>query len=687
MVQQIGETSFLLFSSGGDLSMISSSGDTLWNYPRIDNVKAEGGSFVGDGTEDILFWCEYVTQYNTGSIVIEKEGVTIQTNDPAYVQQAQERKVRLLEMMDGATKAMTWSYQVPYAELKSVGGLEGIQVTPDLVGNDNVQDVIGYRGDTVFILSGKDGTPSSFSVGQPIASLDVIRNGASGNAIAVCTADGLTIFDSVGTQLWTTTGAEWVGDEGGSFMVLDDVNFDNVSDLAVISAAKIVVLKSVADATTYDLHLTFKADAGYSISYAELVPDQNRDGVKDLAYLQGAQASQPGGQTPCPLLSQTSPVDGKELFKVNSPLGVMAYDLACGDFNGDGYADSLFSSYQSNPCEAAASSQGGYRAGKLYLWILSGKDGTTLRVHSLDEENRYGGPPGSELPTTNIGDVDGDGADDLVYEINSRDSIDYTGSHTYTGYEAMQWGLEAYSVAQGSVLKDVPATPLFRMGYPSETNMTILRADVDADGHAEAIVGIFEPSIPSYDPDAYRDYDSSSRQYIAVMDIDTGQRLAGFMGFDTTNMSLFESHQPGILGVAACSGAYFLNMNSGLQVTSPEDGAKTGPTVEVSWEGPTDGDFSQVFVDGVRNDITNGFGTDLYLGRGAHDIVIRSVDDYGRISYGPSDLSAPTTIKVAPSPWKPVWLVLSLFTLLAVIVLLFYARLHRMWRARRRATK
>ncbi len=92
-------------------------------------------------------------------------------------------------------------------------------------------------------------------------------------------------------------------------------------------------------------------------------------------------------------------------------------------------------------------------------------------------------------------------------------------------------------------------------------------------------------------------------------------------------------------------------------------------------------------MDGVRNDITNGFESQLYLGRGDHGIVVRSVDDYGRISYSPSDLSAPLAIKVTPSPWKPVWLVLSLFVLLAMVLLLFYARLQRTWRARKRAAK
>jgi len=89
----------------------------------------------------------------------------------------------------------------------------------------------------------------------------------------------------------------------------------------------------------------------------------------------------------------------------------------------------------------------------------------------------------------------------------------------------------------------------------------------------------------------------------------------------------------------------------------------------------------------VRNYTGNGSGVDLYLARGKHDIVVRSTDNCGRISYGPSDLSAPVAIKVMPSLWKPILLVLSLFVLLAFVMLLFYARLHRMWRARRRAAK
>ncbi len=685
IMKQPGGNGYLSFSSNGDVAAMSATGGLLWHYPRITNVKAGSGIFVGDATEDVFFWGETGTQQYSGSVpVYDIDGKSMHITEPTYMPQGQDPETRLLHMMDGATMAMAWSYEVPYGEFKSLGGLKGIQVTPDLVGSDGIRDIIGYREDTVFIFSGKDGARSSFPVGQPISSVEVIRNGSSGNAIAVGGPGGLMIFDAAGTVLWTTASAEWIGDESGRFMALDDINSDNISDLAIISNTKIVVLKSVPATDNYEWRLTLQAEAAYSFSEVELVPDADNDGVRELACIQHGQADQQSAGR-CPLLLQKSPVSGNDLFKVSLPLGVMAYDLACGDFNGDGYADSLFTSYSSDIC-GAASSQGGYVAGKRYLWVLSGKDGSTLRMPSI-EENNYGGWSGNSLPTANIGDVDGDGADDLAYILASGGIYDYHGggySFTPSDY---QLSLQIYSAARDSILNTVPATTKVKEGYFGEAYTAPLSSDVDGDGHLEVIIKVSEPSIPSYDPDAYMHYDSSSRQYIAVVDIDSGRRLAGFTGFDTTNLSLFETHEPGVLGVAACGGACFLSMGSHLQVTSPQDGARMGPTVGVKWDGSTDGDFSQVFVDGVRNDITNGFESELFLARGSHTVVIRSIDDSGRISYSPSDLSAPLAIKVSPSPWKPVLIVASLFALIAIILLLFYARVHRTWRARRRATK
>jgi hypothetical protein len=224
-------------------------------------------------------------------------------------------------------------------------------------------------------------------------------------------------------------------------------------------------------------------------------------------------------------------------------------------------------------------------------------------------------------------------------------------------------------------LRVVAATPLLEASlgvYGGGECSGVLPADVDGDGRAEVIAAVFEPS-KSYE----------GLQYLAVVNVGTGARLAAFRGFSPGSASVFQTRLPGTLGVAAAGGAYYLNTTADFQVTSPASGARTGPDVGVRWEGASEGEFAQVFVDGVLNYAGNDSGVELYLARGCHDIVVRSIDDCGRILYGPSDLGAPVAIRVTPSPWKPVLLLLTLFILLAPTALLLHARLHRMWRARR----
>jgi len=664
IVKQPGGDGYLAFSSNGDLAAISATGALLWHYPRVGNVKAVKGSFVGDSTEDVLLWGE--------------------SGGESYP----EPGVRLLRMMDGATGTTAWSYEIPYGELKGSGGLKEVQVNAALVGGDGIPDITGYAGDTIFIFSGKDGSLTTFSAGQAIASLEVVCNGASGNAFAVSVASGLLIFDTGGTPLWASATADWIGDESGSFMALDDVNSDNISDLAVISDSRIVTLRSHGHASNYGLLQTIPSEIGFSIRLPEVVADSDRDGVRELAFFQEGVQEYSHEQEYVPphnLLCVQSPEDGQCLLKAELQQTI-GYDLACGDFNGDGYPDSvlLLDWYETD----AKGNLGGNR----WLRILSGKDGGLVwqRVcETYGTSYSYTYPSSSigsnELPAMNVGDMNGDGTDDLACNVAP---LELSASYR-------QQRLQVFDVAHEATLKDIAVAPRLHESsfgdyFDIGSDEAMVQADLDADGHLEVIMMVAEPSMPSYDPDAYTaHYESGSGrpQYLALLDMDTGQRLSAFTGFGTATMSLFESHQPGILGMAACGGICYLRMGTDLQVTSPEDGAKTSPVVGVKWEGSADGTFSQVFVDGVRNDITSGFKSELFLARGNHTILVRSIDDCGRISYSTSDMSTPLAIEVAPSPWKPVWLVVSLFALLAIILVLFYAKLHRAWRVRRRAAK
>lgn len=675
-VRQIGADAFLV---GSEMTALSSTGDVLWHYPLIDNVRATSGDFVGDATEDTLFSGEWERESWVRGPGVNADGIALAAPPYTTPVEAPEPEVRLLKVMDGATGEIAWSYEVPPGDMKDGGGLKGVKVTAALVGGDGGQDIVCHRGGSVFIFDGSSGAPASFPTGQPVESLQVMRNGSSGSVFAVVAADNLTIFDITGAALWTTTGAEWVDGATVRFTVLDDINSDNVSDLAVLCESRIVLLESASSAAAYQPHLTFDAETGSLIEFAQVVTDANGDGVRELACIQRSQGTPQADQEwdknptqpPQAFLVKRSPVGGEQLLRITIPGWNTAIELSCGDFDGDGCSDSLMccDSYQIN---GAPDSPGGYGA---VLRVISGRDGATLWEHLATNKSSWGWNGWkSALPAGNVGDVTGDGRDDLCW--SSCNSVE-----AYSGYWCTQQFVEFFDVAHDQPVATVAMSPLLGEdagGYGVES--PLLPADADGDGRAEVLSTVSEPAtIPSYMV--------GNTPYLAVADPESGERLAAFLGFDVTSVSLFETHRPGVLGVAGAGGAYFLDTGVSLRITSPAQGASTGPTVDVRWEGTGEGEFVQVFVDGVRNHTGNGSEARLYLGRGEHDIVVWSIDDCGRILYGPADLGAPISIRVTPSPWMPVMLVLTLLATVAFILALLYPRLHRTLRARRRAAK
>ena len=675
-VRQIGGDAFLV---GSEMAALSSAGDVLWHYPLIRNVWAAPGRFVGDDTEDFLFSAQWKTESWNYSPSANEDGIRLATPPYETGMEPPEPEIRLLKAMDGATGGIAWSYEVPPGDLKDGGGLQGVEVTSGLVGSDGGQDVIGYRGDSVYIFDGSSGAPASFPTGQAVDSLQVMRNGAFGNAIAVVAADNLTVFDTAGAALWTTTGAEWVDGDTVQFTTLDDVNSDNVSDLAVLCETRIVLLESAGSAAAYQPHLTFEAETGCLIEFAQVVPDANRDGVRELAYIQrdpGApQPDQEWDKTPSqpaqPLLLKRSPVGGEQLLRITIPGWTSTVELSCGDFDGDGCPDVLIccDSYQIYGDPSSPEEFG------MVLKAISGRNGTTLWEQLVpNQSSSTGNGWKSALPAANVGDINGDGRDELGWS-------SFYAVEAYSGYYCNQHLIEVYDVANDRSLATLPVTPLLGEdagGYGAGS--LLLPADADGDGRAEVLTAVSEPATIPY-------YTSGQTPYLAVADLESGERLAAFLGLDLLSVSLFETHRPGVLGVAGTGGIYFLNTDASLRITSPAPGASTGPTVDVRWEGTGDGEFVQVFVDGVRNHTGNDSEVELYLGRGEHDIVVWSIDDCGRILYGPADLGTPISIRVTASPWKPVMLVLTLLVVAAFILALLYARLHRTLRARRRAAK
>ena len=368
-----------------------------------------------------------------------------------------------------------------------------------------------------------------------------------------------------------------------------------------------------------------------------------------------------------------SPVGGEQLLRITIPGWNSAVELSSGDFDGDGCPDALIccDSYQIYGDPTSPEEYGGV------LRAISGRDGAPLWEHLLTNKSPWTvNGWKSSLPAGSAGDVNGDGKDELGW-------TSYSSVEAYSGYYCIQQYVEVYDAAHDRPVATVPASPLLGEdagGYGWVEYPLLFPGDVNGDGRAEVLAGVSEPTTTPLVGSPYANY-------VAVLDLQTGERLAAFLGFSPLSISLFETHRPGVLGVAGAGGAFFLDTGASLQITSPAPGASTGPTVDVRWEGTADGEFIQVFVDGVRNHTSNGSEVQLYLGRGDHDIVVWSIDDCGRILYGPADLGAPLSIKVTASPWKPIMLVLTLLVVAAFILALLYPRLHRTLRARRRAAK
>ncbi len=109
-------------------------------------------------------------------------------------------------------------------------------------------------------------------------------------------------------------------------------------------------------------------------------------------------------------------------------------------------------------------------------------------------------------------------------------------------------------------------------------------------------------------------------------------------------------------------------------MTSPKPGATVGSPARIDWEAAGESDFADVFVDGVRSGEVLGSSISLPLKSGKHEVVVRSIDGYGRVSY--------TTIsfKVRQLPLASI---AGIFGFAVLVLVYSYARCARVLRNRR----
>ncbi len=590
----MSDGSYLLISEDGSLAAVSPAGEALWAYSRLSSAEVQTGKFNSDAVPDLLVLGEV----------------------------SPEAGVRQLSVLDGVTKKEMWRYDV--ARIDSSAVLRGVHVIDDLTGDD-IEDIVGWVGRTVVRVDGADGSVASFEFKETIVSLEPFYVSGSG-AMLVCSAQGLTILDNEGVKLWESLYRDWNCTDFGAVEVLNDLNQDGVSDLALCFAdCMLIAVSHGVDPLGFAALRSVNAETGKMLSLKELTNDIDGDGVQEVACFEyDAGASVADG-----MLFVLSPTNGQIWHRWDMPATV---DVACADLNGDDFQDSLVHR-QIGFSEMSAGSYYGEVYEQTLLEVYSGKDGKVLWSYSFDEDRWDAG--GAKMPATPAGDVSGDGIEDLAVS-----SIVVLGGSIGTATDSdgetetrflHETHVSVYDIANGTLLREIVLPQAqkdsqvisdeghSRYFEPVSGPGDALRLAGDLDGDAQQELAVLASYLPT------------GGHCLALIDLEDEQ-LLGFSAVLST-LDFFETSEPYTVGFSAEGSVCLANFSSELKVTSPAEGDVVGNRVRISWEGNAASSSISLFVDGYESARTSGNEVVLPVTAGEHEVVVRSVDEFGTVTY------------------------------------------------------
>jgi hypothetical protein len=257
-------------------------------------------------------------------------------------------------------------------------------------------------------------------------------------------------------------GTPEAGDHFGSAVVRGDVDGDGYTDLIVAANQEAIGTTKRAGSVT----VVFGAKGGLSgdaiafhapqaTAYALFgdtmaVGDYNHDGRDDIAISDGTRVQLVGGaanlrETATPKMTAVTPPGG----------GAGIEHLSSGDINGDGFADLVTVAYQDDPADEGT------------LGVLPGSSGGLKNT-----------PLGEDVPLpfasyrAVVGDINGDGKDDVVTDTGFTDGPEDARLRTYPGTAA---GLDT-------------ADPVIWKGK-QQNGIASRLTDINGDGHDDLVVG------------------------------------------------------------------------------------------------------------------------------------------------------------------------------------------------------